>query len=520
MRKLNTHDTVAEMLVELFDGQIEVLKFERGKNALCRFRCRDCEREWEAMWRTVKRSKGCGPCLRKAATTTEVQAAARVAEKHGASIRLISYGGKVGTHDSTFQCAEGHEWIQSVWNIANGYSCAQCSGMVAYTAQTARQAVNERHGGAIRLVDFKPDGKKFSTFRCTEGHEWETHHGGVIGGRGCSRCSGFHTRTLDDMLEEIEQTYDGGIEMVSYGGSRVSLSSVFRCAEGHEWESSVQTVVGKANGCSKCSGYAPITEAEFIERVERTHGDSVVLVEWGGGIGCSSVFRCSEGHEWATRGSHVSDDGTGCPRCSGTGKLTDAEAKQKVSDRHDGKVRMIERGDTQKDVCLFRCSEGHEWETYFDYVAGVSSGGCPECRKSGPISAAERKLFERLAEKAEGWEITHNTLDRLFFDRSDLPGGRQRFYPDILAEKNGVKVVVEHDGIFWHDSADDRIKTFAAEREGWVVLRVVQGSVKEFETFTHLGPFDVGYVGGSVPSEVVDTIVSNLERLSFLRSAE
>ncbi|MFT5425328.1 MAG: hypothetical protein ACI9ZT_000252 [Gammaproteobacteria bacterium] len=88
----------------------------------------------------------------------------------------------------------------------------------------------------------------------------------------------------------------------------------------------------------------------------------------------AALFKCSEGHVWETPPASVLS-GSGCPHCYGKNlPLTNEIVNERIADR--GFVLLDEYiNNTVKR--RFQCSEGHVWETA---PANVLIGrGCPVC---------------------------------------------------------------------------------------------------------------------------------------------
>lgn len=175
----------------------------------------------------------------------------------------------------------------------------------------------------------------------------------------------------------------------------------WKCSLGHSWEANVSNRV-KGRNCPYCTNR--IILIGFNDLATTNHN---LLAEWDYeknnelGIDPNNVTRgsskkvwwkCSRGHSWnAVISSRTnSKAGVGCPYCckSGNGKLleryndlgtTNPDIAAEWNYEKNGELlpSMVRKGQHKK--VWWRCTKGHEWESYiFNRVRGRS---CPICNK-------------------------------------------------------------------------------------------------------------------------------------------
>ena len=87
--------------------------------------------------------------------------------------------------------------------------------------------------------------------------------------------------------------------------------TLWRCPEGHEWAASYNKIQ-QGKGCPVCAGNIPKVAADY-ETLAAECG-----FEWLGDLPANTqtptLWRCSEGHEWAVCYSSI-QQGHGCPYC-------------------------------------------------------------------------------------------------------------------------------------------------------------------------------------------------------------
>jgi hypothetical protein len=144
-----------------------------------------------------------------------------------------------------------------------------------------------------------------------------------------------------------------GITLVSYSGFS-KRPSTFRCPQGHEWQTTLNSVTGSMqSGCAVCAGAVPVTEAAARERLA-ADGRGITLVSYGGTMLRKSTFRCLNGCEWQTvLHSIVGPMHTGCPMCvvrGGGFKPAKAATLYLLVGLRDGRINVGITGDFERRV--------------------------------------------------------------------------------------------------------------------------------------------------------------------------
>jgi hypothetical protein len=112
-----------------------------------------------------------------------------------------------------------------------------------------KEIVNERiKDRGIELIGEYITNKKPVLFRCPKNHTWMTRPDDVLRGHGCPKCNNNFPLTKEIVNERIK---DRGIELI---GELVTtdIHSVFRCANGHTWKPTPNSVL-KGSGCPLCN---------------------------------------------------------------------------------------------------------------------------------------------------------------------------------------------------------------------------------------------------------------------------
>lgn len=165
------------------------------------------------------------------------------------------------------------------------------------------------------------------------------------------------------------------------------------CSHGHEWDANIGNVLKKnGTGCPHCHGTARLT-LEVIEA--RLHPRGIKMLSDNTRALGRSEFECSEGHKWTAKlGSTL--EGNGCRQCRSNRPLTVDEVNNRIADRGYVVVGEFKNAGTR---ATFRCAESHEWEAIPDNV--LRGKGCPHC--AGRIKYTAETLNEKI--KGRGVEL-------------------------------------------------------------------------------------------------------------------
>ncbi|WP_231663628.1 hypothetical protein [Ralstonia solanacearum] len=206
-----------------------------------------------------------------------------------------------------FRCRLGHEFETRGAGVIAGTWCRRC-------ADNQRGEALRDPEGLARIQDAarkrggqwlpQPYTRIQDTyrFRCAEGHEWMARGATVVRGKWCRLCA-LKARSVDslrkdglDELRRIAQEHGGQCLTHGYEGIRGRYR--FRCAQGHEWETTGVIVIEGA-WCPICSrdklklGIEAMREMAALRGgrcISDAYVNSVTKLEW----------ECARGHRWHT----------------------------------------------------------------------------------------------------------------------------------------------------------------------------------------------------------------------------
>ncbi len=205
-----------------------------------------------------------------------------------------------------FVCSQGHTLQLSPGNLLNRGcgSCRTCQDEARFTQLQADAAA----ANAVCLDTAWHGYKAIYRFRCGQGHEWSRSAKHRPGCPVCIKAAADEGRRLKDGLQLLVQAARerGGVCLSeTYLGQ--AQHHRFRCAEGHEWQS---TEVLRGAWCGICAIAAKRTQyrlANGLARLQQAAIDKggLCLSQTYEGSKMRYRFRCGKGHAWETLGALI-----------------------------------------------------------------------------------------------------------------------------------------------------------------------------------------------------------------------
>lgn len=298
--------------------------------------------------------------------------------------RLISE--KVPTTHSKvlWECVQGHRWEAPLSSIKAGRWCRKCAGTAPVTIDEMQQIAEKRGGRCLSAVYVNCDTPL--RWKCSAGHEWETTST-IIYRHWCPICA--HSKKLDlKELRQIARRRGGRLLSTHYVNGQTPLR--WRCAKGHVWKARASLVKGRGYGfgtwCPKCTyrgrrGWKRVS-LEDVQALARARGGECLSDRYVPRV--KLKWRCGKGHEWAAVWGSV-QQGSWCPACAGTQKLTLAQLHETAASR-GGKLVSTEYINQVAPV-IWECADGHQWKAAPNAVR--MGTWCPECARRVPLTLEE-----------------------------------------------------------------------------------------------------------------------------------
>lgn len=409
-----------------------------------RFRCK-ADHEWEMTQAAARAGRWCMQCesqrdVRELVTSWQPPPAGawiarlkfirRIARAYGGRCLSSVYSGASVTLE--FECARGHQFKKAPGPVIAGAWCPSCRVRGRTASETypgtsvARAHRDDREGriAALHAIAAERGGRCLArTFedshaplrmRCKAGHTFETNADRIFRGKWCALCA----KRLDARLDRLRglARAQGG-ECLSPEFPRDGQVHL-RCAEGHEWKTSLESFRGRGSWCPRCAGRPALSDLQELAEnaggtlVSRRYVHSALPLKW----------RCSAGHVFEALPRDVRL-GKWCKRCDWLGGLL-GEALR-AAERRGGKL-LDDPGEDRDAKLRWRCKQGHVWRQRVQVIAvGYWCAKCADtrltigemhrtaqknlgrCLSTEYINSATKLLWE-CSEKHQWWATPNN----------------------------------------------------------------------------------------------------------------
>lgn len=299
----------------------------QGHFAAYRFRCREGHEFQRAVVTFGRyRTHDCPQC-RSLASWTQLK---EVCEAHGVQCLEERWLGWDIAH--RFECSKGHTWTRPGNRALTRGGCPRCGRAGAYDDRRSDtwlrlHALAAERGGKCLATDYAGPGAMYP-FRCAAGHEWLAKGCNVMRRTWCPECARLrkvHGYRVPDGLQRLcdrAAARGGQCLSESYEGTRGKYR--FRCAHGHEWETTGNRIV-RGVWCPKCAYDSKRLRLEDALAAARARGGqclSTVYIR----ADVKLHWLCERGHSWhaplaAIRAGHW------CSECAFMARITNPNSK-------------------------------------------------------------------------------------------------------------------------------------------------------------------------------------------------
>lgn len=152
---------------------------------------------------------------------------------------------------------------------------------------------------------------------------------------------------------------------------------IFKCGEGHIWETKPYYLVNNNSWCPQCNK-SHKDNIETFQKIAIKNNGECLSDKY---INCRTKlkFKCSFGHIWESRAHDVKYSKAWCPTCSNSIKLT-IEKMQEIAIKREGKCLSETYIDSHTKL-LWECKYGHQWLAKPCQIKN-SNNWCPICNES------------------------------------------------------------------------------------------------------------------------------------------
>lgn len=346
--------------------------------------------QWLARPGNIRSGQWCPKCRGYMPAEERIALLAGLAQERGGALLSTVYHSSHGLLQ--WQCAEGHTWMASTCSVKSGNSwCPKCRGRYPKDEMLAqyRHLARER-GGELLSKHFVSTQDKL-TWRCGNGHTWETEPSHIRIGTWCPKCLG---RGSDEEhhadLARLAVERGGRLVSERYLGPRDQLT--WECRRGHQWQATLRSVKTHGSWCKQCrviDANAPSLMQKY-HAIAKKHGGKCLSTEYTTAHQ-KMQWQCAQGHTWSASPSNIVG-GKWCPRCSGRMPKAEHHALLSQLARDRGGQLLSEQFVTVEKKLTWLCHRGHEWQaTPASVKAGTWCRQCVILERCGP--KASRKYL-------------------------------------------------------------------------------------------------------------------------------
>ncbi|CAG9266286.1 conserved hypothetical protein [Burkholderia diffusa] len=286
-----------------------------------------------------------------------------------------------------WECAEGHRWFAIPNSVKRGTWCRICGVQKTRRTLDDVQHAARKLGGRCLSTEYV-NGMTPLWFECEAGHRWQALPATVLAGHWCGQCRYARRRKTLEQMQDIAASRGGQCLSTEYRHQRVPLR--WRCAAGHEWESTAAVV--KDHWCPHCQHERSRTGLGRMREIAAERGGQCLSDRYVK-AGSFLKWQCAEGHVWEATAAKT-QGGQWCPYCSGRRYLL--ADMQALAHAHGGTC-LSEAYVSVRHSLQWQCQRGHTWwATPAVVVRGV---WCQSCRLENKFSAGLTRMRELAAQR-------------------------------------------------------------------------------------------------------------------------
>jgi len=341
-----------------------------------------------------------------------------------------------------WKCSFGHNWESSIANRTKGSGCGVCANYIIVPGINDLATLYPELAAQADGWDPKTVGAgshKRLTWKCKEGHSWETNPKHRVSGTGCPVCDGQKiVMGINDLVTthpEIAAQAFGWDPSKTLPKHHQKYS--WKCPKGHVWDATI-SARKTGRGCHVCTGKQisvphnslPVEYPEIAKQAYGWDPETVTAKS-----GKRKDWKCSVGHIWTSTVSNRTS-GAGCPYCSNQKVLIGFNDLQtthpelaKEADGWDPRTKIA--GSNKKLSWI--CSKEHRWNSVLA-SRSLGGNGCPFCSGLKVLSGFNdlQTTNPEIAREAFGW------------DPSKVSGGNHKLFSWICPRGHEYKARIDH----------------------------------------------------------------------------
>lgn len=228
---------------------------------------------------------------------------------------------------------------------------------------------------------------------------------------------------------------------LSFCYSGANNKMVWECIHKHCWETSFSHIINNKSWCPYCSGRYKYDIIE-CQAIANIHGGKCLSKKY---LSNSKLLKwqCGIGHKWKASFANILR-GTWCLKCANNIKYTIKDCIT-IAQNRGGRCRSNIYSGAHSDI-KWECGKKHIWKAS---LSNIRNGKwCPYCAKT--ISKPQKEIYKYIKNIFPQLNIILNNTKTI-----------KPFHIDIYIPK--LKIGIEYDGEYWHYS-EWAIKNGSLER--------------------------------------------------------
>ncbi|CAG8480546.1 30216_t:CDS:2 [Gigaspora margarita] len=208
------------------------------------------------------------------------------------------------------------------------------------------------------------NGKSPMLWKCAIGHKWSTTLDSVKYKKTwCPWCAIENRRTRT--IEDMRKFAQkkGGLCLATDYINRQDPLE-WQCIKGHKWKASAKDII-KGTWCQQCR----LLNIDIAKNLAQERGGECLSTEYVN-INTPILWRCSRGHEWSAPLNGIKNKGRWCTLCAGNIPCGLMGAKEIAHSR--GGMCLSNEYINLCVPMLWMCSKGHKWFASFNGIKHAS----------------------------------------------------------------------------------------------------------------------------------------------------
>jgi len=151
---------------------------------------------------------------------------------------------------------------------------------------------------------------------------------------------------------------------------------IWKCNKGHQWKSSIQSVISTGSWCPVCAKNLRLT-IEEMQEIAQERGGKCLSTEYLNSKK-KLLWECAYGHHWHSTPLSIKSRKSWCPFCANN-RVFSIEDMRNLAGKHGGKCLSKDYVNVKTSL-LWQCEKGHMWKSTAENIK--QERWCPHCKKA------------------------------------------------------------------------------------------------------------------------------------------